>query len=304
MMCLGLLGVCLALAGGVRAEEKEAAAEHMRFVEDDDGAARLETVVVKMTGTNGVQVDLVGAVHVADAAYFEGLNERFKGYDAVLYELVGSPEKGKPLGNRAVANDARLGWIGTLQQKMKEALELDGQLEKIDYSAANFVHADMGMEEFQKTQETKQETFLGLWLKAMAAQQSVGSSEAAGNDLASVMVLMQILMKKDGADDLKRLIGREFDQVESIMSGLEAGGGTVIIGERNRVALEVMAAQIAVGKKRLAIFYGAGHFPDMQKRLEAMGFKKSGEEWLAAWNMPARVVEKKLKKKVVEEAGN
>ncbi len=303
MACVGWVAVCLALAGEVRAEEKEAA-EHMRFVEDDDGAARLETVVVKMTGPSGVQVDLVGAVHVADAAYFEGLNERFKGYDAVLYELVGSPEKGKPLGNRAVASDARLGWIGTLQQKMKEALKLEGQLEKIDYTAANFVHADMGMEEFQKTQETKQETFLGLWLKAMAAQQSVGSSEAAGNDLASVMVLMQILMKKDGSDDLKRLIGREFDQVESIMSGLEAGGGTVIIGERNRVALEVMAAQIAVGKKRLAIFYGAGHFPDMQKRLEAMGFKKSGEEWLAAWSVPAQVVEKKkAKKKVDGEAG-
>jgi hypothetical protein len=303
MMCAGWVAVCLALAGGVRAEEKEAA-EHMRFVEDDDGAARLEVVVVKMEGPGGVLVDLVGAVHVADAVYFEALNERFKGYDAVLYELVGSPEKGKPLGNRAVANDARLGWIGTLQQKMKEALKLEGQLEKIDYTAANFVHADMGMEEFQKTQETKQETFLGLWLKAMAAQQSVGSSEAAGNDLASVMVLMQILMKKDGSDDLKRLIGREFDQVESIMSGLEAGGGTVIIGERNRVALEVMAAQIAVGKKRLAIFYGAGHFPDMQKRLEAMGLKKSGEEWLAAWSVPPQVVEKKkAKKKVDGEAG-
>ncbi len=303
MMFFGLLGVWLTLAGGVRAEEKEAA-EHMRFVEDDDGAARLEVVVVKMEGPGGVLVDLVGAVHVADAVYFEALNERFKGYDAVLYELVGSPEKGKPLGNRVVANDARLGWIGTLQQKMKEALKLEGQLEKIDYTAANFVHADMGMEAFQKTQETKQETFLGLWLKAMAAQQSVGSSEAAGNDLASVMVLLQILMKKDGADDLKRLIGREFDQVESIMSGLEAGGGTVIIGERNRVALEVMAEQIAVGKKRLAIFYGAGHFPDMQKRLEAMGFQKKGEEWLAAWSIPPRVVEKKKgKTKVAEEAG-
>jgi hypothetical protein len=304
MRCFGLLGVWLTLVGGVRAEEKETA-EHMRFVEDDDGAARLEVVVVKMEGPGGVLVDLVGAVHVADRVYFEALNERFKVYDAVLYELVGSPEKGKPLGNRAVANDARLGWIGTLQQKMKEALKLEGQLEKIDYTAANFVHADMGMEAFQKTQETKQETFLGLWLKAMAAQQSVGSSEAAGNDLASVMVLLQILMKKDGADDLKRLIGREFDQVESIMSGLEAGGGTVIIGERNRVALEVMAEQIAVGKKRLAIFYGAGHFPDMQKRLEAMGFQKKGEEWLAAWSISPRVVEKKKKgkTKVVEEAG-
>jgi len=284
-VAMGVLGAMAALTGGVRAEEE--AVEHMRFVEEDDGAARLEVVVVKMTGPKGVMVDLVGAVHVADATYFEGLNERFKGYDAVLYELVGSPEKGKPLGNRAVANDARLGWIGTLQLKMKEALKLEGQLEAIDYTAANFVHADMGMDEFQKTQETKQETFLGLWLKAMAAQQSTAGSQAAGSDLASVMVLMQILMKRDSADDLKRLIGREFDQVESIMSGLEAGGGTVIIGERNRVALEVMAKEIAAGKKRLAIFYGAGHFPDMQKRLEAMGFQKTGEEWLAAWSMPA-----------------
>lgn len=302
MMQLRWMVAGLLMAGGVIAEED--AAEHMRFVEEDDGSARLEVVVVKMEGPGGVLVDLVGAVHVADAMYFEELNERFKGYDAVLYELVGSPEKGKPLGNRAVTNDARLGWIGTLQQKMKETLKLEGQLEKIDYTATNFVHADMGMEAFQKSQETKQETFLGLWLKAVAAQQSAGSSGAAANDLASVMVLLQILMKKDGADDLKRLIGREFDQVESIMSGLEAGGGTVIIGERNRVALEVLAAQIAVGKKRLAIFYGAGHFPDMQKRMEAMGFQKKGEEWLAAWSIPARAAEKKrAQSKVSEEAG-
>lgn len=278
-----LLGALLPAGGAWGAEEDR---QHLRFVEDKDGAARLETVVVKMTGPKGEAVDLVGAVHVADAAYFEALNERFKSYDAVLYELVGSPEKGNPLGNRAVSKDARLGWIGNLQQKMKETLKLESQLEKIDYTAGNFVHADMGMEEFQKSQETNQETFLGLWLKAMAAQQSAGGG-AGGSDLAGVIVLLQILMKKDSADELKRLIGREFDQVEAVMSGLEAGGGTVIIGERNRVALEVMEKEIAAGKKRLAIFYGAGHFPDMQKRLEEKGFKRMGAEWLAAWSLPA-----------------
>jgi hypothetical protein len=297
--------VVLLLVGGARAEEAsetDSEPQHLRFVEEEDGSARLETVVLKLAGPNGVTVDLIGAVHVADAAYFDGLNERFKAYDAVLYELVGSSEKGNPLGNRAVASDARLGWIGTLQQKMKEALKLEGQLDKIDYTAANFVHADMGMEEFQKTQETHQETFLGLWLKAMAAQQSMGGSGSAGNDLASVMMLMQILMKKDSADDLKRLIGREFDQMEALMSGLEAGGGTVIIGERNRVALEVMEAEIAAGKKRLAIFYGAGHFPDMQKRMEALGFKKAGSQWLVAWHIPAPVKKEKGKKKVAAVA--
>jgi hypothetical protein len=293
-----LLGALLLLPGGAWAEE---GGEHLRFVEQDDGSARLESVVLKMAGPNGVQVDLVGAVHVADAAYFEGLNKRFKGYDAVLYELVGSPEKGQPLGNRAVENDPRLGWIGTLQQKMKEVLKLEGQLEVVDYTATNFVHADMEMAEFEKTRETKQESFFGLWLKAMAAQQSMSGSDAAGGDLASVMVLMKILMQKDSADDLKRLIGKEFDQMESIMSGLESGGGTVIIGERNRVALEVMEKEIAAGKKRLAIFYGAGHFPDMQKRLAAMGFRKTGEEWLAAWSIPAPSKETKGKKKAMKE---
>jgi len=293
-----LMGVLLLTGAASAAEE---IGEHLRFVEDDDGSARLETVVVKMTGSNGEKVDLVGAVHVADAAYFEALNGRFKGYDAVLYELVGSPEKGNPLSNRAVAKDARLSWIGNLQQKMKETLKLESQLEKIDYTAANFVHADMAMEEFQKAQETNQETFLGLWLKAMAAQQSAGGT-AAGNDLAGVIVLLQILMKKDSADDLKRLIGREFDQVEAVMSGLEAGGGTVIIGERNRVALEVLEKEIASGKKRLAIFYGAGHFPDMQKRLEAKGFKRTGSEWLAAWRIPAPAPEQKERAKAKVKA--
>lgn len=306
--CLSLGSmVVLLLVSAARAEEAsetDSEPQHLRFVEEEDSSARLETVVLKMAGPNGVTVDLVGAVHVADATYFDGLNQRFKTYDAVLYELVGSPEKGNPLGNRAVASDARLGWIGTLQQKMKEALKLEGQLEKIDYTAANFVHADMGMEEFQKSQETHQETFLGLWLKAMAAQQSMGAggSASAGSDLAGMIVLMQILMKKDSADDLKRLIGREFDQMEALMSGLEAGGGTVIIGERNRVALEVLEAEIAAGKKRLALFYGAGHFPDMQKRLETMGFKKTGTEWLAAWSIPAPVKKDKVKKKAATAA--
>jgi hypothetical protein len=285
---LWLTMACVSGSTPTAASDASSTGDHLRFVEEADGSARLETVVVKMRGPADVHVDLVGAVHVADAAYFAALNERFRTYDAVLYELVGRPEPGKPLGNRAVANDPRLGWIGTLQQKMKEALRLEGQLESIDYSAPNFVHADMDLEAFQRIQGEKQETFLALWLKAMAAQQASTQSRPEG-DLAGVLTLLRILMQRDSADELKRLIGREFDQVETVMSGLEAGGGTVIIGERNRVALEVLERELKAGKKKLAIFYGAGHFPDLQRRMEAMGFHRAGEEWLAAWSLPARV---------------
>jgi len=74
--------------------------------------------------------------------------------------------------------------------------------------------------------------------------------------------------------------------VEDIMTGIETGGGTVLVGERNRVALEVMTKQIAAGKKRLAIFYGAAHLADMEERLLQQGFKRVKVEWLKAWDLP------------------
>ena len=37
---------------------------------------------------------------------------------------------------------------------------------------------------------------------------------------------------------------------------------------------------------KIAIFYGAGHMPDIEKRLIAdFGMKHDGERWLEAWNL-------------------
>jgi hypothetical protein len=43
-------------------------------------------------------------------------------------------------------------------------------------------------------------------------------------------------------------------------------------------------------KKRVAIFYGAGHMPSMEVALhERLKAKRTGETWLAAWTMPPAV---------------
>jgi len=90
---------------------------------------------------------LVGAVHIADKAYFTALNQRFKGYDAVLYELVGGPmPKEGNLSDRP--EDPKLAWIASMHQRLKNSLALSSQLHEIDYRAANFVHADMTLEQF------------------------------------------------------------------------------------------------------------------------------------------------------------
>lgn len=276
-----LPGLLLAAVLSAQAQEPT---DFIRYVENDESDS-LQTAVVTYESPQKVQVDLVGAIHIADKAYFDSLNERFKRYDAVLYELVGPPmeerEKAEP------SKDAQnLAWVGQLQTMMKNTLKLHGQLEGIDYKAKNFVHADMNMTQFTKTQEVKKESFLTLYLRAAQAQKSANDKKGVDSDAAGLVMLLKLLTSKDSSTGLKRMIAEQFDSVEDIMAGVESGGGTVLVGERNRVALEVMDQQITAGKKRLAIFYGAAHLADMEERLMKKGFKPVKTEWLKAWTLP------------------
>lgn len=276
-----LLQATLAFAVLTAAEEPT---NFIRFVEEDESDS-LQTAVVSYESSQKVKLDLVGAIHIADKAYFDALNVRFKGYDAVLYELVGPSfeERGKP----EVKKEAeKLQWVGQLQTMMRDTLKLHGQLEGIDYTAKNFVHADMDMSQFTQTQTQKQESFLTLYLKAAQAQKEVNEKRGVNSDAAGMVMLLKILTMKDSSTELKRMIAQEFDSVEDIMAGIETGDGTVLVGERNKVALQVMEKEIAAGKKRIAIFYGAAHLGDMEERLLKKGFKRTKVDWLKAWDLP------------------
>lgn len=287
-----VLLLCILLLSGMlgAAEPPKTSTDYVRFVDGDEGDS-LETAVVRFESPQKTIVDLVGAIHIADKSYYDALNVRFRGYDAVLYELVGPPmherkkEQMKPGGG-----SGSLQWVGTMQTFMRDTLKLHGQLEGIDYAAPNLVHADMSSTQFHDTREKKQESFLKLYLKLWQAQQAATAKEdedsAANSDAAALATLFRIMMSKNGSLELKRGMASQFDQVEKLMSGVEEGEGTVIIGERNRVAFEVLDKQLAAGKKRLAIFYGAAHLPDMEQRLLKRGFKRSTTEWLKAWWMP------------------
>ena len=61
--------------------------------------------------------------------------------------------------------------------------------------------------------------------------------------------------------------------------------GAVHIGDRNVRCLEVLDRELAAGRKNVGIFYGAAHYPDMQKRLIEQGFTRTNHEWVTAWNV-------------------
>jgi len=226
-------------------------------------------------------VDLVSAVHVGEQAYYKRLNRDFADYDVVLYELVAPQGTRVPKGGGGRSGST----VSVLQRAMKSMLELEFQLEQIDYTAANLVHADMSPEQFAESMRRKGESMLGMFLRmmgyAMARQQSAGG--------ASDAELLFALFDKNRALALKRVLAEQFQDMEGSLLAIEGKDGSTLISERNKVALEVLRKQIEAGHKKIAIFYGAGHMSDFQERLaDDFDLKPSGTRWLDAWNLRSK----------------
>lgn len=284
------LGFCW----GALAEENPAAALPEKPVPEEKTAwvrmeraenkpIALQTAVVRYRpadgDANGPTVDLIAAIHVGDTAYYEGLNEEFKQYDALLYELV-APKGVKVPKNAKASNGSG---IGALQNGLKNVLNLEHQLEKVDYTAENFVHADMSPEEFTQKMEERDESFLKLFFRIMVqgmANQSSNSAAFSDTDLVLA------LLSKDRTIKLKSMMAEQFAGMENMLDSLGGPDGSTIITERNKVALEVLKSELAQGRQKIGIFYGAGHMNDMDERLRN-DFKLVPTEthWHTAWNL-------------------
>jgi hypothetical protein len=229
----------------------------------------------------GVQVDLVGAIHIGDRAYYQELNKRFGKYDAVLFELVADPKRARnPRGpNKSPVN--------FMQRSMQRFLNLDFQLDTINYNRPHFIHADMDPKTFAKRQRARGESMFNLMWKIMQ-QEMARAKKGQPVDEITPGELLIALFSKNRALEMKRLLGANMAAIENTLSTLEAGDGTVILTERNQVALKVLKKTLGDSKyKKIAIFYGAAHMPDMARRLEKeFGFRAIGSQWLPAWHMP------------------
>ena len=156
------------------------------------------------------------------------------------------------------------------------------QLDAIDYKKKNFVHADMSPEQFAKSMEDRGES---IWTM-MAQMWGAGIAQQAGKNVSETDLLFA-LFDKNRAIQLKRYMAGQMEDMEGAMGVMDGPKGSAILTERNKAALKVLGEEIIGGKKKLAIFYGAAHLADMQKRIhEAFGLEQVGKiEWLEAWNL-------------------
>lgn len=262
--------------------------EWVRLVEDEEGnATGLETAIARYSGKpkgakGKVLVDLVGAIHVGDAAYYADLNQRFLTYQVLLYELVAPEGTVIPKGSRARSDNA----MGLMQNGMKDLLDLEHQLEKVDYTARNFVHADMSPEELLASMKSKGESVISMYFRLMGQAIGEQTKQQVKGKSTELDLMQAMFATEDRPRKLKIAMASQMTELEGLLTSFGGEKGSSLIHERNRVALEVMAEQIKRGKRRLGIFYGAGHLADMDKRLrDQYDMQQISKEWVTAWNL-------------------
>jgi hypothetical protein len=257
---------------------------YMRVKRDEQGKPlALQTSIVSFVSTRGrkraVNVDLIGAVHVGDQAYYETLNKKFQDYEVVLYELVAPEGTRIPKGGRQGGGGA----IGGIQNGMSSILNLAHQLNHIDYTVKNLVHADMSPEEFSKAMKDRGESWLQMYFRTLGYAMATQAGKSGGTSDASLLLA---LFSRDRDRQLKIILAGQFEEQEGMMGALEGPDGSAIITARNGKCFEVLEKQIQDGRKRIAVFYGAGHLHDMEQRLvRDFKLKRSEESWVDAWNL-------------------
>ncbi|XP_030448725.2 uncharacterized protein LOC115671326 [Syzygium oleosum] len=279
-----------------------------------------------------LQVDLVSTIHIADKEYFSTLQRELEPYDCVLYEMVASREslenRRSPVATKRLQSSRTRGFniLGCIQRQMARILMLDFQLDCLDYQAENWYHADLDFETFKLLQLEKGESFftfardmtirstkamvqpasipedLGpwrsklLWASRVLPMPLVGLLIIGGvcadvGSQASEYPELEALSRLDLGAAMKVFLARrltsEFTQVTS-----EVDEESVIIGERNKAAIEALRRAINDGHGRIAILYGGGHMPDLGRRLrEEFDLVPTRVQWVNAWSIRNRDIE-------------
>ena len=103
------------------------------------------------------------------------------------------------------------GAVGFVQQAASRYLDLTFQLNAVDYTGKNMVHADLSYEEFQSLQAARGESMATMFVRAMQAQSS-GAMNSAMREL-DTFGLLRILVSPDSAAAFKKALAKTFDQM-------------------------------------------------------------------------------------------
>jgi len=171
-----------------------------------------------------------------------------------------------------------------LQAQLADALDLEFQLDALNYGGTNWHCSDMSIDQLQREMEKRgldfslvEDTLAGSSLPAQLVKLLLGVVrmadaffEGAVSDTIKVLLIEML-----GDESVLEIGFSQFDE----------GFAEVIIDERNQIVIDDLKQLIEreTPLESVAILYGAGHMPDMARRLgEQLGYEPNGARWLRA----------------------
>ena len=276
---------------------------YIRVHKTEEGEVQLQVVIREFEPTEkspkgAPLLSLVGVAHIGDKAYFKKIQTYLAGPEAVLFEGVGfyatreERRQRKPGAGGSKSKD----FEGSAQHKMADSLGLSFQPLEMDYDKENFYNSDLSMTEFMEYFQPggKNSIITGDPEEDKEAQQFMAvlaGSSIAANIAQGILKFFGQSPKLQGISRLVLIetlgaVGNDLAQAGAVpdsMSKLMK----LIINRRNRVVLQDL--KVFLRRKdidHLAIFYGAGHMPDLEARIiKNHGYKPARDKWLTCFSV-------------------
>lgn len=238
-------------------------------------------------------VDLVGVVHIGEADYYARLNRHLGHYPQVLYELIAQPpgdlnrqELYDLVGLEAPPSNPipRAGDNSTdttrFQRQLCEKLGLSFQLDQIDYRGNHFLHADLTPRQLEKLLRGQPAAPKDFFERILA------DFEGSPAERLEWTARFMAPTNPENQKRLRQLMAQLLCAPEEFDRSLRGPESKIYIQKRNARAVTVLRQQLAKGQRKVAIFYGAAHMPDLAQRLrQELGFRQVARSWMRAWNL-------------------
>ena len=318
LLALPVLAIFIAgcATGPVRHAKPGPPEPYMRVQRPDAGTVQLQIAVRKFLPArgHGPVIWLAGASHIGETNYYASLQTHLDAQTLVLYEGVGEHSR-KPRHRSGINSsnappsvsrdsDGEASGGASLQVTMAKALGLVFQLQAIDYERTNFWNSDLSIHEIQALMQPGRKPVAGGTGSGKARRAE--GDDSAFQDLLGAMDgssvfgalangIFQIIGSSTKLQAITKLALIEvFGQLRGDMAQMQGLPPEmkrlfeVLIRERNKTVVADLKEELrhAGRADSVAVFYGAGHLVDLEKRLrDELRYVPVDEFWLPVFSV-------------------
>ncbi len=289
-----------------QADEIPAPQPYTRITKPDTNTVQLQIALRKFVPATGEgpSVWMAAVMHLGEPAYYDALQKFLDSQTVVLYEGVNaethphrlphvaslSPTSSESHAVKQLGTNAQY----SLQSDLAHSLGLVFQLDAIDYDRSNFFNSDLSIAQIQRILTESASTggvnpTFGVLLALMDGSSFMGSIVKVGLQFLAGNPSMQAMVNLAGIDAVGNLRG-DLSEIQGVPEDWQQLI-KVLVKTRNQNLLDDLAAELkqVPTSGSFAVFYGAGHMDDLEKRVIGdLHYRPADEIWLNAFSVDLR----------------